>query len=146
VRSGARLVEPFRCFERLTGMWRSVLLGIVLAGVLAGCSLDGGSGAGVAGPTTGDSISVPPPPLALVVAKRVEQLRNPYNGDYLTAVTCRMKGQTAVCAGRLNGETSAPIRVKAAFSVSGEPPVRLTPLCLPADYIGPAVQSPFCPS
>jgi hypothetical protein len=27
-------------------MWRSVLLGIVLAGVVAGCSLGGGSGAG----------------------------------------------------------------------------------------------------
>ena len=114
--------------------------------MLAGCSLGGGSGVGSGGPTTGDSISVPPPLLAVVVAKRVEQMRNPHNGDYLTAVTCRMKGQTAVCAGRLHGEMSAPIRVKAAFRVSAESPVRLTPLCLPADYIGPAVQSPFCPA
>src|SRR5438876_12250478 len=29
-------------------MWRTVLLGVVLAGVLAGCSLGGGSGAGSA--------------------------------------------------------------------------------------------------
>ncbi len=38
-------MEPFRCFERLRGMWRSVLLGIVLAGVLAsGCGGSQGSG------------------------------------------------------------------------------------------------------
>lgn len=30
-------------------MWRSVLLGIILAGLLAGCSLGGGSGGGAAG-------------------------------------------------------------------------------------------------
>jgi hypothetical protein len=52
------MVEPFRGVERPTGMWRSILLGVVLAGLLAGCSLGGGSGAG--GPTTGDSVSVPP--------------------------------------------------------------------------------------
>jgi hypothetical protein len=39
----ARPVEPFRAFERLKSMWRSVLLGVVLTGVLAGCSLGGGS-------------------------------------------------------------------------------------------------------
>ena len=33
-------------FKRLRGMWRSVLLGFVLAGLVARCSLDGGSGAG----------------------------------------------------------------------------------------------------
>jgi hypothetical protein len=46
VRSGARLVEPFRGVQRRMDIWRSVLLGVVLAGVLAGCSLGGGSGAG----------------------------------------------------------------------------------------------------
>jgi hypothetical protein len=35
-------VEPFRAFERPRGMWRSVLLGVVLAGLLAGCSLGNG--------------------------------------------------------------------------------------------------------
>jgi len=39
--SGARLVEPFRGFERLRGMWRTVLLGVVLTGVLAGCAWTG---------------------------------------------------------------------------------------------------------
>ena len=36
-------------------MWRSVLLGAVLAGVLAGCSLNGGSD-NLAGPSSGDGI------------------------------------------------------------------------------------------
>jgi hypothetical protein len=36
-----RLVEPFRRFGRLRGIWRSVLLGAVLAGLVAGC---GGGG------------------------------------------------------------------------------------------------------
>ena len=33
-------MEPFRAFGRLRGMWRSVLLAVVLAGVLSGCSFD----------------------------------------------------------------------------------------------------------
>ena len=57
-------MEPFRAFGRLRGMWRSFLLGIVLAGVLAGCSLGGGTGARPVGATTGDSTSVPPHPTA----------------------------------------------------------------------------------
>jgi hypothetical protein len=36
-------------------MWRSVLLGVVLAGVLAGCSLNGGSD-NLPGPSSGDGI------------------------------------------------------------------------------------------
>jgi len=36
-------------------MWRSVLLGVVLAGVLAGCSLNGGSD-NLPGPSSGDGV------------------------------------------------------------------------------------------
>jgi hypothetical protein len=36
-------------------MWRSVLLGVVLAGLLAGCSVGGGSGAGSGAQTTAGS-------------------------------------------------------------------------------------------
>ena len=50
MRSGAGLVEPFRGVQRPRDMWRSVLLGVVLAGVLAGCSLGGASGGGGAVP------------------------------------------------------------------------------------------------
>jgi hypothetical protein len=46
--SGARLVEHSRSFGRPGDMWRSVFLGFVFVGVLAGCSLGGGSGAGSA--------------------------------------------------------------------------------------------------
>ena len=60
-------MEPFRGFERPRGMWRSLLLGVVLAGVLAGCGLGGGSGAGASGPTTGDSASAVPVEDTLVV-------------------------------------------------------------------------------
>jgi hypothetical protein len=42
------LVEPFRGVSRPRDMWRSVALLVVVAGVLAGCSLGGGSGAGSA--------------------------------------------------------------------------------------------------
>ena len=51
MRSGAGLVEPFRGVQRPRDMWRSVLLGVVLAGVLAGCSLGGASGDGGTVPT-----------------------------------------------------------------------------------------------
>ncbi len=51
----ARPVEPFRAFERLRGMWRSVLLGVVTTGLLAGCSLGGGSD-NLPGPSSGDGV------------------------------------------------------------------------------------------
>jgi hypothetical protein len=44
-------------------MWRSVLLGVVLAGVLAGCSLGGGSGAagGIKRSSPAENVRVPRP-------------------------------------------------------------------------------------
>lgn len=41
-------MEPFRGAQRPRAMWRSVLLGVVVAGSLAGCNLGGGSGASTA--------------------------------------------------------------------------------------------------
>jgi hypothetical protein len=43
MRSVARLVEPFRGFERLRRVWRSAAIGVVLAALLAGCSWGGGT-------------------------------------------------------------------------------------------------------
>lgn len=40
MKNDARLVEPFRPLYRPSGMWRSVVLTVGLAGVLAGCSFD----------------------------------------------------------------------------------------------------------
>jgi hypothetical protein len=45
--------NPSEACSVLRDMWRSVLLGVVLAGLLAGCSLGGGSEAGSGAPTTG---------------------------------------------------------------------------------------------
>jgi hypothetical protein len=53
LRRRARLVEPFRAVERLMGMWRSLAIGLVVAGLLAGC---GGTGSADSSEqaTTGD--------------------------------------------------------------------------------------------
>jgi hypothetical protein len=55
IRPANPLVEPFRAVYRLRGMWRSILLGLGLSGVLAGCSLGGGSGAASSGSTPSGS-------------------------------------------------------------------------------------------
>ena len=59
-------------------MWRSALLGVVIAGVLAGCSC-GGSEAGSGGPTTGGA---------------VRAWRNPFRG---------VPGREAVVTGLVEG-------------------------------------------
>jgi hypothetical protein len=46
---GDEAVEPFPAGQRLRGMWRTVFLGLVVTGVMAGCSRGGASGPLTAG-------------------------------------------------------------------------------------------------
>src|SRR6476661_791142 len=91
-------------------MWRSVLLGVVLAGVLAGCSLGGGSGAG--------STSATPPAvsddqaatnLEADAALRFEQgvLRGwGSSRAHLEGVSCKAAGRRVRCSARTKRGTA----------------------------------------
>jgi hypothetical protein len=70
-------------------MWRSFLLGIVLAGVLAGCSLGGGSGAG----STSQLRDGLPPPYDSVVVRGTRTFKPGELGVPLT-VHCPQSGAT----------------------------------------------------
>jgi hypothetical protein len=97
-------------------MWRSVLLGIVLAGVLAGCSLGGGSGAGSAHiPTAKDRNA----------AAQLEGMPiPPFNTHPLVKVTCRVSGKNASCDGKtVDGRPLQGLRFR--FDSHGE----LEPVC-----------------
>jgi hypothetical protein len=78
-------------------MTRSVLLGVVLAGLLAGCSLGGGSG----------EEAVRPQPLNRKVAAQIENmLVPPFDTFRLVAVRCSVRGSLALCHGKArNGKT-----------------------------------------
>jgi hypothetical protein len=126
-------------------MLRSVLLGVVLAGVLAGCSLGSGQHA-LSGPpskvTTADGI-VPAPPLAVTVARRVEGMRiPPRNSAPLTQVVCQISGRVAVCTGReSNGrKVTAEFRIHDTGTMSGT----LTPVCASPVGNAGAVRNIFC--
>jgi hypothetical protein len=114
---GARLVEPFRGVERPRDMWRSVLLGVVLAGLLAGCSRDGANG----GLQAANSSGVVAPSDAKA-AQLVEQI--PIRSlPPLTSVTCRVKALRATCIGRLVDGTPVHARLRVASNGS------LVPFC-----------------
>jgi hypothetical protein len=73
-------------------MWRSIAVGVVLAGVLAGCSLGKGAVDNGGGPR------VPPnarQATSLVRALVVSKL----SGSSNLSVNCRVKGRTAHCTG-----------------------------------------------
>jgi hypothetical protein len=93
-------VEPFQGVQRLSGMWRSVLLGVALAGLLAGCSLNGGSD-NLPGPSSGDGI----PQYGVIEGRVVTTVcgglllsggcgPTPYRGSL---VFCTKMGQIGVC-------------------------------------------------
>jgi hypothetical protein len=69
-------------------MWRSVLLGVVMAGVLAGCSLGGASGAASGGSTPGTS--TPAVGLSLVAQESpvIEGGNGPWTTTRSISLTC----------------------------------------------------------
>jgi hypothetical protein len=98
-------------------MWRSVLLGVVLAGVLAGCCLGGGSGK--AGSSPGSGVVAPSDVKA---AQLVEQI--PIRSlPPLTGVTCRVKALRATCIGKLVDGSPVQARLRVASDGS------LVPFC-----------------
>jgi len=75
-------------------MWRSVLLGVLMAGVLAGCSLGGGSGAGQARTTSTSQLRDGlPPPYHSVVVRGTRTFKPGELGIPLT-VHCPQSGAT----------------------------------------------------
>jgi hypothetical protein len=102
-------------------MWRSVLLGVALAGVLAGCSWSG---------TTGED-AVRPQPVNRKVAAQIENMRvPPFDTFRLVAVRCSVRGSLALCHGKApNGKTLPAVfriqrdRSLVAVCVSPQTPV-----------------------
>ena len=110
-------------------MWRSVLLGVVLAGVLAGCSLGGESGAG--------STSATPPAvsdgqaatnLEAEAALRFEQgvLQGWGNRAHLAGVSCKADGRRVACSATTKSGTAVITEV---FTVTSS---GLVPVCFRA--------------
>ena len=109
-----------------------MILGVVLAGVLAGCSLDGGSGA--AGSSLPGSSVVAPSDVK--AAQLVEQI--PIRSlPPLTAVTCRVKALRATCIGNLVDGTAVHARLRVASDGS------LVPFCHSSGDTA-AVNNIFC--
>jgi hypothetical protein len=97
-------------------MWRSVLLGIVLAGALSGCSLGGGSGAGS---SPGSGVVAPTDVRAEQLVEQIPIRSLPP----LTGVTCRVKALRATCFGKLVDGTPVHARLRVASDGS------LVPFC-----------------
>jgi hypothetical protein len=114
-------------------MWRSVLLVVVLAGVLAGCNVGGGHAAG-----SGGSAPVvhhgPTEPLDAEI--KVEQMRIPAgNLPPLKNVVCHVVGKRATCTGR-----GADGTLVATQGFTIEPNGSLVPWCPP----GSGMPSIYC--
>ena len=119
------LVEPSRAFERLRDMWRSVLLGVVLAGVLAGCSFGGGSrgAASETGPAPSGTQMLGNLTPNAVAVKWVSRIPLRFTRTPLKSVTCHATGYdgTATCTGKTTpggmgttGEVTIYLRLTAA--------------------------------
>jgi hypothetical protein len=115
-------------------MWRSVLLGLVLAGVLAGCSLGGGSGGAASQATARTTHSQ----LDLVgsnmwVTSRVKRLR-PTGGAHFTEIECDASTRPLVkCTGWLYYSPGGAVRVPQYFRIvtPHDGFSRVVPLCPP---------------
>jgi hypothetical protein len=99
-------------------MWRSVSLGVVLAGVLAGCSL-GGGGSGAAGSSPGTGVVAPSDVKAAQLVEHIPIRSLPP----LRGVTCRVKALRATCIGKLVDGTRVHARLRVASDGS------LVPFC-----------------
>jgi len=118
-------------------MWRSVLLGVVLAGVLAGCSLGGESGAG--------STSATPPAvsdgqaatnLEADAALRFEQgVLQGWGSSkaHLAGVSCKAAGRRVTCSATTKRGTAVITEI---FTVSSS---GLVPVCFRAPRGNPSV-------
>lgn len=111
----------------LGDMWRSVLLGVVLAGVLAGCSLGGGSGAASKGhrseAVAHHGIGLTQIRTKLALEKQLLDMRTgAFIVGSLRHVVCRFGGGFVRCVGKRNGGR----RVRGEFRIVGRwPEVRL---------------------
>jgi hypothetical protein len=113
-------------------MWRSVLLGVVLAGVLAGCSLGGGSANGPHGGTPpalseGQTSTNLEADAALRFEEGVHRARS--RAD-LARVSCKAAGKRVTCSSPTKRGTAVITEV---FRVT---PTGLVPLCF-RSFTGP---------
>src|SRR5438128_2358264 len=122
-------------------MWRSVLCGLVAAGILAGCSVGGGHAAKSEGSRPASS-STPIAGNLTPDAWAVEQVSRmripPRNLPPLTNVICQVKGRRASCVGTLLDNVAgvspnAVIKrqVPVVFTVVDPPYGHLVPYCPP---------------
>jgi hypothetical protein len=135
-------------------MWRSVAIGIVLAGVVAGCSLGGGSGVGAGAQTTAgsdhrlDLSHVQPGVDANAWAASSVRRMHPRGGAHFTDIRCDVrKRPPVVCTGELYYAPGLAVRVPQYFriTVTGNGSSRVVPYCPPV--VGNAGTAPriFCP-
>jgi hypothetical protein len=122
-------VEPFRSTPHPKNMWRNVLLVLVLASVLAGCSLGGGSGAGSnRSASSTQSVTLEPNDVgAVALSKQVERMRIPTrNLPPLTKVVCQLSGGFATCSGteQTGRRVSAKFRIRDSGTIT-----TLVPVC-----------------
>lgn len=130
------MVEPFRGVERPTEMWRSVLLGVVLAGMLAGCSLGGGSGAGATSATLpavsdGQTVTNLEADATLRFERGVLQGWG-RSAPHLAGVSCKAAGRRVMCSSRTKRGTAVITEV---FTVTSS---GLVPVCFRAPRGNPS--------
>lgn len=125
LRSAARLVEPIRGVYRPRDMWRSVLLGVVVAGLVSGCGSGMATGGGDCTDGTmkaGGGCDLYTP--GEIAAMQVSQMRiPPRNSPPLWHVACLMVDSIATCTGTLKAGTTVHVRFRRRQNQS------LVPLC-----------------
>jgi hypothetical protein len=125
-------VEPFRGVGRPRGMWRSILLGMVLAGVLAGCSLGGAAVSTRGGlPATRQYVvsGGHKVPLERWAASKVpEFLGGPSYGIVaVTHLNCKVVGRLRVSC---QWQTPSGKQVSEIFAVRTSPRLALAPVSI----------------
>jgi hypothetical protein len=89
-------------------MWRSVAIGVMLVGVLAGCSVGGGSGAASGGSTP--STSTPAVGLSLVAQESpaTEEGNGPWTTTRRISLACAPDLRQPAPRANLSGRSAAP--------------------------------------